>query len=239
MNCHEAKNMITIGVFGGEPDSSERAALEDHLKTCVSCARIFERWMRQRVSFNVPDDIQLPDWEKSWQAVSGRALDHGKTFRLFGIPQKWVFAAASLITVFVLGFFAGRRFLRQPAGQPLPLTIEASAAAFPFERYAETLEPVLIDFMNRGKTERPQELVELEQRIIQSMLAETRLLESLTEKSQDAALQSFLEEMESLLVSMSNLKPGDQESADLLDRTIRERQIRFKLGELSAVKITI
>jgi hypothetical protein len=52
-------------------------------------------------------------------------------------------------------------------------------------------------------------------------------------------VKAFLDEMESILLSLSNLAPGDRESADLLDRTIRGRGIRSKLRELSGVKTVI
>ena len=71
------------------------------------------------------------------------------------------------------------------------------------------------------------------------MLAETRLLQSLAETSRDISLKGFLEEMESILLSLANLKPGDRDSADLLDRTIRDRRIRSKLRELSGVNAVI
>jgi len=241
MNCEDAKNLMTIGVFG-EPDPADRVALEEHLRQCSSCARIFEMSAARRESFDVPDDIPMPDWEKSWEVISSRALDRSRGFRLFGLPGKWAFAAASLLVVFILGFIVGRRFLQQPSDRPVLAAAGLSEPASPFKMYAESLEPVLIDFLNRGEAERPLEIVELERKIILSMLAETRLLQSLaeqSEQSQDASLQGFLQEMESLLVSMANLKPGDRDSADLLGRTIRDRQIRFKLRELSGVKTMI
>jgi len=97
----------------------------------------------------------------------------------------------------------------------------------------------LIDFLNRGKTEQPQEIADLERRIVRSMLAETRLLQALAASSKNDELGAFLEEMESILLSLANLKPGDWDSADELDRTIRERQIRSKLRDLSSAELTL
>ncbi|MDH4272198.1 MAG: zf-HC2 domain-containing protein [Candidatus Aminicenantes bacterium] len=238
MNCEEARHLVTIEVFGN-PDPDERAALEEHLRRCPDCARVFEKSPVGWEPFDVPDDIPTPDWERSWEVISGRALGRPRGFRLFGWPGKWAFAAASLVVVFILGFILGRRFLQPPSERPILAEVNPSEPASPFKMYAESLEPVLTDFLNRGEAERPQEIVELERRIIQSMLAETRLLQVLAEQSEAVSLQGFLEEMESLLVSLANLKPGDRDSADLLGRTIRDRQIRFKLRELSGVKITI
>jgi len=238
MNCEQAKNLITISVFGN-PGPAERSALEEHLCHCPDCARIFEKSAVERRPFDVPDDIPLPDWEKSWDVISVRALNLQSRPRLFGLPGKWVFAAVSLLAVFILGYFAGHQLLRQRFGQPLESSIPAAPTSSPFQEFAESLEPVLVDFMNRGVRERPKEMVDLERNIIRSMLAETRLLQSLADQSRDASLKGFLEEIESLLISMANLNPGDRDSADLLDRMIRDRQIRYKLRELSGVKTLI
>jgi hypothetical protein len=237
MNCEEAKNMMTIGVFGTLA-AEEKANLDEHLRNCPSCARLFEKSKASWTSFEVPDDHPQPDWEKSWDVIAARALGRPKNWRLFGLPGRWAVAAASLLVVFALGYFAGRRYLRPSAG-PAASLLAAAAEPSPLFRYAESLEPVLIDFLNRGKTERPKEFVDLERKIIQSMLAETRLLQALAASSQNEELGAFLEEMESILLSLANLKPGDRDSADELDRTIRERRIRSKLRELSSVDLTL
>lgn len=238
MNCEAARNLITIEVFGN-PDPAERAALEEHLRRCPDCAKAFERLPVGRHPFDVPDDIPSPDWEKSWEAISSQALGRPRGFRLLPGPGRWAFAAASLLAVFILGFVLGRRFLQQPYDRPFLAEAGRSGPVLPFKVYAESLEPVLTDFLNRGETERPREIVELERKVIRSMLAETRLLQGLAERSQDVSFRGFLEEMEFLLVSMDNLKPGDRDSADLLSRTIRDRQIRLKLLELSGVKTAL
>jgi hypothetical protein len=147
-------------------------------------------------------------------------------------------AAASLLVVFALGYVAGRRFLKPPTG-PAAFPLASAAEPSPLLLYAESLEPVLIDFLNRGETERPQEFADLEQKIIRSMLAETRLLQALAASSRNTELGAFLEEMETILLSLANLKPGDRDSADELGRTIRERRIRSKLRDFSSADLTL
>jgi len=238
MNCEEAKNLIAIGVFG-DPDPADRTALEDHLRDCPACSRVFETMAESRLSFEVPKDLPAPDWEKSWEVISDRAFGRPRGFRVFGIPMTWAVAAASLAIIFVLGFLAGRRFISPPSKSPELSQARIPDADSPLQRYAESLEPVLIDFLNRGETERPREAFELESRILQNMLVETRLWRGLAERAGETSLKGFLDELESLLISLANLKPGDRDSADLLDRVIRERRIRSKLRELGGLKATI
>jgi len=236
MNCEEAKTMITIGIFG-TLKREEKTGLDDHLKNCPSCARLFKKSKASWAPFDAPEDGPHPDWEKSWDVIAARALPRRKTWRLFGIPGRWAVAAASLLVVFALGYLAGRRYLKPAAGPVAPL-LEAAAEPSPLFRYAESLEPVLIDFLNRGETERPREFSDLAQKIVRSMLAETRLLQALAASSQNADLRTFLEEMESILLSLANLKPGDRDSANALDRTIRARRIQSKLRDFSSANLT-
>ena len=238
MNCEEAKNLIAIGVFG-DPDPADRAALEEHLQRCPACSRVFETVAAGRPSFDIPDDLPVPDWEKSWEVIENRAFGRPRALRVFGFPLTWAAAAASIIVVFVLGFLAGRRLILPPAGSPELSRVQIPEAGSPLQKYAESLEPVLIDFLNRGERERPQEFADLERKIVRSMLAETRLLQALAASSRNAELGAFLEEMESILLSLANLKPGDRDSADELIRTIRERGIRSKLRDLSSADLTL
>jgi hypothetical protein len=258
MNCEEAKNLITIGVFG-ESDPVEAAALADHLGRCPACTRAFEQAAAFRSNAGVPDDLKMPDWDRSWDVIARRSIDGGRGsglrhrvyfrrqapshdarrgFRIFGLPGSLVFAATALLAVFVLGFVAGRRFLK-PRPEPVFAQAALPSEATPLQAYADSLEPILTDFLNRGTTALPPEMADLRKRILRSMLGETRLLKSLAEQAGDGALGAFLDELENVLVSLSHLKSGDRESADLLDRTIRSRSLRSKLREFSGVKITL
>ncbi len=237
MNCQDAKNTMTVVVFGMlKPE--EKAGLDEHLESCPSCARLFEKAKASRASMDVPDDGSRPDWEKSWDVIAARAMPRRKTRLFFGIPGQWIAAAAALLVVFILGYIAGHRFLQSPAG-PETSFLTASDDPSPLLRYAESLETILIDFLNRGEAERPPQFSDLAQNIVRTMLAETRLLQALAASSGNPELGAFLEEMETVLLSLANLKPGDRDSAAALERTIRERRIRAKLRDLSSVVLTI
>jgi hypothetical protein len=237
MNCDEAKNIMTVRFFG-ELGPDERAALEEHLRACPDCARISEISETRREAFALPDGPP-PDWERSWEVIAGRALDRRRDARLFGLPWEWAPVAASLLAVFILGYVFGRRIFVPSPGAVLSSGAPVAADLSSLGGYIDTAEAVVIDFLNRGEREETLEVVELERKIYRSMLAETRLLQGLAATSRDVSLKGFLDEMEAILLSLSNLDPGDRESADLLDRTIRGLAIRSKLRELSSMKAVI
>jgi hypothetical protein len=238
MNCEEAKNAMTVRFFG-ELGPDERAELEEHLRVCPDCARISEISESRREAFDLADGPPQPDWERSWEVIAGRALDRRRDARLLGLPWKWAPIAASLLAVFILGYVFGRRIFVPSPGAAFSSGAPSAAGLSSLGGYIDTAEAVVIDFLNRGEREETPEVVELERKIYRSMLAETRLLQGLAATSRDDSLRGFLDEMESILLSLSNLDPGDRESADLLDRTIRGRAIRSKLRELSNMKAVI
>ena len=237
MNCDEAKNLMTVRFFG-ELSPAELAALEEHLRDCPDRARISEISEIRREAFDLPDGPP-PDWERSWEVIAGRALDRRRDTRFLGLPWKWAPVAASLLAVFILGYIFGRRIFVPSPGADLSSGAPAAADLSSLGGYIDTAEAVMIDFLNRGEREKSREVVDLERKIYRSMLAETRLLRSLAETSPDDSVKVFLDEMETILLSLSNLEPGDRASADLLDRTIRGRGIRSTLRELSSTKTAI
>jgi len=237
MNCDEAKNIITIGAFG-EPDPAEAADLAEHLRRCPSCARAWERTSVLRRSAEAPADFPKPDWNRSWDVISRRAFGRREKLRIFGLSGTWIFASAAILAVFILGFIAGRRFLK-PGPEAVFSRSSVPVEATPFQAYADALEPILIDFLNRSAVPLPEETAGLRKRILRSMIEETRLLKDLAEKSGDAEWGGFLDELDNVLVSLSNLNPGDRESVDRLKQIIRNRGVRSKLRELSGAKISL
>ena len=155
MTCDEAKNLITIGVLG-DLDPADEAALQEHLGGCPSCARAYERSAELRDSARIADEPRMPDWEKSWEVIAGRALPSPrKGFRLFngpgpGPPPRRLFWPSSSWAISPGAAFSDR--FRKTI-----LTAAAfSEADSPLPAFADSLEPVLIDFLNRGETPLPR-----------------------------------------------------------------------------------
>jgi len=241
MNCRDFQNLIVIAVHG-RLTADERSELDRHLSACQECAARHERYaplidLQAKAEDGVAD-VALPDWEKSWAVISEKALPHGKPrSRFFTLVPRWVPVAAAVLLVFALGYFVGRGILvdrttSSPgvasaviADQPSPLL---------FANYADSLKPVLVNFLNRSDVRPPDELRALEREIIRDILSRTRLLRSLAAESEDAALGDLLIDLEFILTSMANLVPGDTESAVHLERMIREKDIAPRLRELAS-----
>jgi hypothetical protein len=228
MNCKETKNLIVIGVYG-RLTSAQRDELEEHISTCETCARLYEK--SAPLMDLQPDGREitsLPDPENSWEVISSRTLGRSRLFSFTPVP-KWAVAVCSLLIVFALGYLAGRRILgRSPQ-------VLFAAATDPYDvsfvTYANNLKPVLVNFLNRDGVETPEKFRDLESRIIGDMLNQTRLLKGLAERGGDAGMLELLQDLEFILTAMSNVKPENRDVAVHLTRLIKEKQVPLRLQE--------
>jgi hypothetical protein len=238
MNCEECKNLITVSVYG-KLTPQEKSQLEDHLRECSECDRIYEKSENLSSLFEDKEEIPLPDKEKSWDIISSKAVQRKSDKTIFFPYKKWAFAASALVVVFILGFLIGKRVFFPGPGETPPESIAFQGYESPIQRYTEGLEPILIDFMNRTDARKQQEMSDIEKLVIKDMLIQTKLLKNLVSQRDDPRLLHLLEDIEFILVGISNLRPEDQESAAQLTRLIRENEIKFKLKAFISSQTTI
>ncbi len=241
MNCRDFRDLIVVGVHGRLSDEQERE-IDRHRSACADCAALHEQFKGlidlQTEALVAAESVPPPDWDASWAAIATRALpEKGPFLRFFDRVPRWVPAAAGILAAFALGYVAGRGILvdsevsrPEIAGLPSP----ERGPALLFADYADGLRPVLTSFLNRGDVVPPAELRALEREIARDMLSRTRVLRGLAAASGDAELADLLVDLEFILTDLSNLEPGDKDSAALLDRMIREKSIPFRLRELAS-----
>jgi hypothetical protein len=238
MNCEECKNLITVSVFG-KLTSAEKKQLEEHLRECPECTQIFKKSENLSSLFEDKEDIPLPDKEKSWGIISDKAVQRKSGRTIFFPYKKLAFAASALIIVFLLGFLIGKQVFFPGPGETTPESIAFQDYESPLLRYTEGLEPILIDFVNRTDARKQEEMSDIEKLVVKEMLTQTTLLKHLVSQRDDPRLLQLLEDIEFILVGISNLSPQDQESAAQLARLIRENEIKFKLKAFFASQTTI
>lgn len=238
MKCEECKNLITVSVYG-KLTYSERRQLEDHLRECPECTRIYKKSENLSSLFEEKEDILLPDKEKSWDVISAIATQRKGGQTIFFPYKKLAFVASALVIVFLLGFLIGKHVFFHRAGETPPESTALQGYESPIQRYTEGLEPILINFLNRTDARKQEEMSDIEKQIVKDMLIQTKLLKHIVSLREDPRLLQLLEDIEFILVGISNLKPQDQESADQLTRLIRENEIKFKLKVFFASQTTI
>ena len=122
MNCEECKNLITVSVFG-KLTSQEKRQLEDHLRECPECTRIYKRSENLSSLFEDKEEIPLPDKERSWEIISTKVIQRKSGQTIFFPYKKWAFAASALVIVFILGFLIGKQVFFPGPGETPPESI--------------------------------------------------------------------------------------------------------------------
>lgn len=238
MNCEEFKDTIVVRIYGElSPDQEEE--LQRHVCECPSCARVYATTQRFHSMLDIGDDIPLPDWEASWRVIRQRSYKKKWRLPVLFPARRIAMAAAAAAVAFVVGMLAGRSIFF-PVPEPAPTISEqgyrgiASVSA-----YRETLEPLLIDFMNRGGQPGADEMVKLTNRVVADMLAQTRLLKLAAIRNGEGNLYLLLDDIELVLISISNLGDQNGDVAAQLGRIIRNKSLLFRLRQLRTDNTTI
>lgn len=238
MNCEECKNLITVSVFG-KLTPPEKKRLEEHLQECPECSRIHAKSAQLSSFLEDKEDIPLPNKEKSWQNIRSQTLPQKTRWKNVLSYKKLAFVSSGVLAVFVLGFLAGKLFFFQPPAPGQPESLASQEYDTPIEQYAENLDLILVSFMNRTDARKQDQISDLEKKVIEDMLLQTKLMKYLVAERGDPYLQQLLEDLELILVGISNLRPQDQDSAAQLARSIRENELKFKVKTLLTSKTTI
>jgi hypothetical protein len=234
MNCEEYKELMAIQIFG-KLTESEADQLHRHIQDCGECSEIHRKSVsiQQEIEAQQSPDTE-PDWEASWEKINRHVPETDRGL-VFTMPLKrWAIAASLIIVIFVAGFLAGRRMLKQPketGHEPFPHTLTQQTPS-QWQQYADRMTPLLAGFTNRGPVDQPEEIRQLEQKMIREMLVQTRLLKTIAGQNRLSRMHVFLEDLDFVLTSMSNLHPQDRHSAEYISKIIREKDIKFKLRAL-------
>ena len=235
MNCHEFEEILITQIYG-KSVPSQMDNLVSHIKVCPTCARQYEQIIHFRNQFERRDDVHISDWEKSWCKIADCALKK-KPARPFNIPSpRFAFAAAALVIVFVIGFFVGKNYFFKNSDENIFLSEADRQYTSPFQSYARSVGLVLINFMHPKDQLSEEENLAFEEKITSNILIQTRLLKQLISQRYDPYMRDLLEDLEFILVSISNLRPKDKDAAKQLKQFIRKNRLTNRLYLLTSEK---
>ena len=233
MNCENLKELMVVHILG-KLTPEEKNNVEIHIKKCSKCALVFDKFKTGN-TITGKKKPSRPDWQKSWEVIAAKSIK--KKHILENSYQKYAMAAAVLIVVFVTGFIVGKKYLI--SGTEPQLTITDKNYEISINSFTEDLEPILIDILNRSDQKIPPQFVELEKNIVAGMLTKTKLLRYLVSKRDNTHLVQLLEDIEFILLSLSNLRSEDYLSMKQIQQFIREKKIKYQLRLFAENKLTI
>jgi hypothetical protein len=145
---------------------------------------------------------------------------------------RWALAGAFCI-IFVLGIITGRKLFLRGNDDTSSVLSSFLQSDRPLQSYLETLELVRINFMNRNSIDQEEGMMNMEDRILTEMRDQTRLLKQMMMRRNQTEIMKILDEIDFLLIGISNLRPEDQDAAQQLQTLIREKSQILKLRQFT------
>lgn len=228
MKCKKYEEKIVLYLYG-ELNESDKAEVENHLKECPVCLEDLEYTKKvfKLVDEN-KDEIPEANWEKCWREIGTGTQVEPRRQKSFLLVPRWVYAAAVLLVVFVLGALIGRHWLFSPQESPLESGISQGSMNLALNEYINELKPILIEYANYTSPEKGEETILIDEKILRSLLIQNLLLKDLVAKS-DPSLAPFLEDLDIILKELSNMQKGDELTPSMIKELIHEREILFKM----------
>lgn len=234
MKCKKFKEKIILHLYG-ELNEKEGVELENHIKECTECSQDF---LYTKKVFKALDDAKEEepeaDWEKCWQGIDTHVPEKSRRQRSPFLSPQWVYAAATLLIVFVLGAIFGRHLFFPAQKSSLQPVISQNSMDFALKEYFEEIKPILVEYANYTSSNGEENTIVLDKEVINNLLIQNFLLKDIITKT-NPSLVPFMEDLDIVLREVSNLKRGDKQTASLIKELIHEREILFKMEILQKI----
>jgi hypothetical protein len=242
-NCQYFKELMVDALYE-ELSQSDKKSFQSHLKACSSCAVEYEG---MAAVLDVMDQRQQPEMSESYwetylsqlrEKMAGEVKTPGQRLLSsewlkrwqdrFHFDLRWILYPAAAMLLVALGIGIGR-YLYLPSGKSVMKqigeVISVAQVSPVVSEHFENLRPILIDYANyTGKEDvgGTEEMVQVEKTTLKKLVLQNYLLKQMVTRSNDAALKQLLEELELVLLELSNAE-ADGKKTDHL-QTIRSVQ---------------
>jgi hypothetical protein len=232
MKCKNAREALVLDLYG-ELSMEDQKRLEDHLRTCRTCAAERTETLRFAAFLEAhpPVPVPEPNRDRVWRGVEAALTGRpAPARRRISFGRQWSFAGAALVLVLVAGIFIGRSVF-PPAGGPVAAAGPASAGAGMkpvLAGHLEDLKPLLLEFANASSEPGSDRKILVEESIVRALLLQNNLLrKALLSSNPEAA--DLLDDCDLILKEIINRnRPTSAAPADIQD-LIRKRGVMFKL----------
>ena len=226
---HKYRELIVLHLYG-ELGENEVKNLMAHIEECAECAEEYAYTQKvfQVLDETKTDDIPEANWEKCWNTIDVGIQGKERKKKSFLLYPKWVYAAASLLIVFTVGFFFGRLALFK-TGKSSQIKLEGSQMAmYPdIQEHFESLKPVLVEYANY--TASPDNgKITIDKKIVQSLIIQNILLKRMIAE-EDPSLKEILEDVDLVLREIANQEGDDVDALTMIKELIQKRGILYEL----------
>lgn len=234
MICKHIEETIWLYLYD-ELSESERSELKNHLDSCQTCHRKFEKSSQlfQILDKTADRDIS-PRWGYYWSNILNRIT--GKESRKWlKLPAlKWGSALGGFLLCLILGIFIGRMLLVPPQEQTSTSLLRSDKLfQAVLENYFDDLKPLMVDLANSSLSGEQTYPEPRDKEIIESLLIQTQLLRRRFAHRNNLYLNAFLIDIELILIDFNNTRPGDKASFESIQDVINDKSIPLKISLLT------
>jgi len=267
INCKDFNEIVVDALYNyDELSEQDKRLFHAHLTTCPACAGEYEEMAGVLALMDQRDKPEMG--EEYWDSYYPRLLEKIKeseekeknkvknkiwlwlkkwweNFRFDMQRLRWVLYPAAALLLVVLGIAIGR-YLYLPSvpgkGEELigsALSSQRKVSPVVAEHF-ETLRPMLIDCANYSAQEAGsgEEYVLIDKKTLKKLALQNLLLKRIAARGNDVVLTRLLEELELILLELSNGEPGESNGDIAGDESIgRARDILKENDTLFKMKI--
>ncbi len=238
MNCEEFKNQTIVNIYG-KLNSDQKKEVEKHILECSECAKLHKQSKPFIELYEGEKEISFPHWGKSWRIISERGFKKKKFTDEFFPRYKISFALVVSLIIFMFGIFIGKQLFNNNFELTDIKTSTPNFEESALTAYAESMELVLINFSNQKNTHTEKDYRELQHKLISEMLAKTEILKSIYSQENNERLVNLFEDIELILLSISNIRPGEKDMVGQLNQIIQQKAIFDQLQQLNKLNSPI
>jgi hypothetical protein len=236
MDCKEIKELFIIGVFG-KLTILQEDKIKNHIRSCTLCEKLYKKKKHLFGLILEPPTVPLPDEEDSFRYIIKEVFPESKKSVNYPAIKKYVFATIAILIIFILGFYAGGYFF-SISGKQLNSNRDVNISNMPsIQSYSEKILPLLISYVNKYDQKTEKDVLGSEKRIISNILIQTKLLKHMVSQRRNIFLLELIEDLEFILMSISNLKAEDSYSNYQILKFIKNNNLKYKLRQLSKNKL--
>jgi hypothetical protein len=240
-------------IYNQLPDA-EQTMFQEHIKTCSACSAEYHELEGLMGVMNKRQRPQMSEayWEQYSQRLDEKLdalAEHKKPAvqstlrqRWFGASEnkiRWALMPAAAVALLVVAVSIGQ-FLSLPGGKGIVDTAVSSIRQLTpaVAQHFDNLKPMLIDYANYAPEDEeepdaePGETVVVDKTTVQKLLLENRLLKRVVAKSNDVSAKLLMDELEVILVEISNSNGDKEETLQAVQQLIKDNQILFKMKVL-------
>ncbi len=244
--CKNYEKMFVAGLYD-ELTADERNSLNTHLQNCKDCASTYQQLSGTLTTMDqrLQPEMEEGYWDSFWRNLKDKITEETPEQKplkwlnqfLSSLRSKWVLVPVAAGLVLVFGIYLGSTFFSPSSQTPTPVMADNTQAASEtnmqsvLSKHLEDMRPMLVECSNissQQSIEESGDAVTIDRATLKKLVVQNYLLKKMVAQSKDPALKKMLNELELILVLMSNRNGDAQQDLLNIKDIIKNQDLLFK-----------